>query len=188
MPITKKASKKVANAIALKKARKKVTQEGAPTPVKKTAAAKPTKAMKTVKKAVKTSKATSAPQTMKRKRKNTLPTGDFNPDTDMYVAFQEALAGGDSRTDVTRRLASKWEGVTTRNDKPKPVSTIMNHVVRRALANGYRVEQYWRLVKDDSAKSAAKKSGRRAAAEQALANAQINTKTSKKAVKRRAKP
>lgn len=123
----KKVSKKVARKVAKSKAKRvKVSQPAS------------AKAVKTAAKTTKT-KRTSAP-TM---------SINFHEGTDMAIAFAEILKGGTSRSDVSQRLAKIWENTKTRNGNSKPVSTIMNHVVRRAKANGYRIEQSWRLVKDD---------------------------------------
>lgn len=73
----------------------------------------------------------------------------FEPGTDMAVAFEEALKGGASRAEVVMRLKSKWLNHRTRNNRPKPVSTILNYVLRKALANGYVIEQHWRLIKPE---------------------------------------
>jgi hypothetical protein len=44
------------------------------------------------------------------------------------------------------RLEGILAGRTTRSGRTKPVSTIINHVLNRALTHGYVVESYWRLV------------------------------------------
>lgn len=134
MALKKISAKKVA-----KKASKKVARKVAKTKGARAATSTPAKAVK--KAAAKTTKTkrTSAP-TM---------SINFQPGTDMEVAFREVLKGGTSRTDVSQRLAEIWKDTKTRNGNSKPVSTIMNHVVRRAKANGYVIKQTWQLVKAD---------------------------------------
>jgi hypothetical protein len=79
-----------------------------------------------------------------------LPTGvDFVAGSDMETAFKAVLEGGESRAAVAHRLAEIWKDTPTRNNGPKPVSTIINHVVRRALASGYKLVQSWQIVPGD---------------------------------------
>jgi hypothetical protein len=58
------------------------------------------------------------------------------------------LQGGESRVQVSRALSEDWKDSPTRAGGAKPVSTIVNHVVRRALSSGYHLEESWRLVPD----------------------------------------
>jgi hypothetical protein len=129
MPATKKITKKLAKKVSTAKAKRTI---------KKAASAKAT-TKSVAKRAAKKSTGAKKPAT---------PTMsiDFQPGTDMYTAFEEMQKGGASRTDVSQRLAEMWSDVKTRNGNTKPVSTIMNHVSRRAKANGWTIEQTWKLV------------------------------------------
>jgi hypothetical protein len=137
--IAKKASKKVARKVASTKAlrKTKLSADKASAP-----------AVKAVKKPArtKTTKSSAAPA----KRKSSPSTSvDFAAGTDMHTAFEEVLRGGASRAEVSKRLADMWKEAKTRNGNDKPVSTILNHVIRRARMNGYEVQQTWQLVKKD---------------------------------------
>ena len=147
MPLTKKtvastakkASKKVATKVATSKAfRKKIAP--------KTGEETPAKLVKKPTSRVSTKKGTTG---AKRKPSTPSMSVDFAPGTDMETAFQEVLIGGDSRAAVSHRLAAMWTDTKTRNGNDKPVSTILNHVIRRARANGYEIQQTWKLVKVD---------------------------------------
>jgi hypothetical protein len=191
MALKKTAAKKIS-----KKAARKVTKSKS----------KRAKNAPATAKAVKTARKTTTDGTEPRPKRKYKPSMsiDFQPGSDMYIAFQEVQKGGESRQAVGHRLQEMWTDHKTRNNKPKPVSTIMNHVVRRAKANGYRVEQTWRLVKDDGSPTVvqaaegiaaakpkkAAKSGKRRSKADALTDAKARSrvvakKTSKKAVKRR---
>lgn len=128
MPATKKVTKKVAKKVATSK-KKRVMKKAGATPSAKVAKSV---AKRAAKKATKTSTPTMSI--------------DFQEGTDMFTAFEEMQKGGTSRTDVSRRLAELWRETKTRNGNDKPVSTIMNHVSRRAKANGWTIEQTWKLV------------------------------------------
>jgi hypothetical protein len=168
--------------------------------VKKDGVVPSTTAKKTVKTATKTSKkitrtraktdGTATPAKKSRTRKPQRPTMtiDFTPGTDMEVAFLEVQKGGASRAEVTKRLAEMWKNHTTRNGNSKPVSTIVNHVVRRARANGFEIEQTWRLVKIDPAKKTNEDTTTEAGTPtRAIKKKPQAIKASKKAVKRRTK-
>lgn len=138
----KKVSKKVARSVASSKSLRKKTGASTAPAVKATAPA----ASKKVRKATKVTKTTTkvAPRT---RRKSDPQDVNFTPGTDMAVAFEEVLKGGGSRADVSHRLSSMWSGSKTRNGNSKPVSTILNHVIRRALSTGkYEIRQEWKLV------------------------------------------
>lgn len=144
MPATKKTpakkiSKKVARNVAIKKSKRTRTEDTPSTAVAKTTRA----GGKTVK------RTSSAKQDSTAKAgKASAPTMsiDFHEGTDMKTAFEEVLKGGASRAEVSARLAAMWADNKTRNGNVKPVSTILNHVVRRAKANGYQIVQTWQVV------------------------------------------
>lgn len=71
---------------------------------------------------------------------------DFAAGSDMAIAWEIIQEGGESRQDVAKKLEAKFGDRTTRNGKPKPISTIMHQVIKRALASGYVMEQQWRMV------------------------------------------
>lgn len=72
----------------------------------------------------------------------------INPagDSDLSLAMREMIKGGKTRQEVMHRVRDQLNGKATRNGKPKPVSTIMNHALNRAEAHGYQVVQSWILV------------------------------------------
>jgi hypothetical protein len=173
MPVGKKASKKAVKSIGLKK-------KG----LKKTTLSTDTKVIKKPgKKVLKPS------QKNARARRSPSMSINFGEGTDMKVAFEEALRGGSSRSDVTNRLAEMWKDHKTRSGKDKPVSTVINHVVRRARENGYEIQQTWKLVKvdDSSAAEQTQLPGTRKIARKTIRKpgAVKPVKAVKKAVKRR---
>lgn len=70
----------------------------------------------------------------------------FNVGSDMALAFEELQRGGQTRTEVNARIMERFGETKTRAGNPKPVTTIVNQVLRRALENGWTVEASWRLV------------------------------------------
>lgn len=201
MPVTKvakKASKKVARKVSASKVLRKGTV--------KPAADETTTPKKVVKKVTKKTRAVKVKNNAPAKRKPSAPSNsiDFTPGTDMATAFEEVLAGGESRADVSHRLADRWKDNKTRNGNDKPVSTILNHVIRRAKANGYEIVQTWKLVKSGEstlptvqeaaagiqtvpAKKTRKTSAERALAEKAGVVKKAPVKAAKKAVRKRTK-
>lgn len=167
--VVKKATKKVAKKVALRKAKRTRTDATPATEATTTPAT--TAAKKIVKKASKPAGKKTADKT---KRPPTMSI-NFTKGTDMQVAWEEALKGGASRSEVSARLAERWADTLTRTGNAKPVSTILNHVVRRARANGYVIEQTWRLVKPDEVDAPTE-------------SAQLNGGTKKKVAKKVTKP
>lgn len=146
---SKKISKKVARSVAAKKISKK---KGTTSPTEQI----PLKTVKVAKKVSKKTSSTASPtstskdaRTPAKKRAAPSMSIHFAEGTDMRTALEEIIKGGGSRGDVASRLTEMWKEHPTRTGREKPVSTIINHVVRRALANGYVIEQQWRLVKAD---------------------------------------
>lgn len=133
-------------------------------PPKKLAAIKKPAAKKIVKRSA--APATTPTKKVAKKRRNTVPSNvDFDPDTDMGKAWEEIKKGGESRTDVMHRVRAALDGTTTRSGNPKPVPTIMNHVMRRARAAGYEVVQSWSLkLNPDAVPPAAEKTTTKKAA------------------------
>lgn len=129
-----------AKKVVAKKISKKVARVGKTTTLKaKTKAGR------------KISKATAKTVKTTRTRKPGTPSTSINfaEGTDMATAFEEVKKGGVSRSAVAARLTAMWKDNKTRSGNAKPVSTIINHVVRRAKENGYAIKQTWQLVKAD---------------------------------------
>lgn len=66
--------------------------------------------------------------------------------SDMHVAVQELLKGGEDRREISDRVAKAFGKQLTRNGRPKPVSTIINNALRQLTRRGYRIEASWKLV------------------------------------------
>lgn len=136
MAVAKKPGVKRAPAATNKRA-----TETAPKPTRKTAPVK-----KAAKKAAGRSKAV-ATRTAPAKRTETQGT-NFRPGSDAEFIFHEALKGGTSRQEVVTRVKEHYKEQPTRNGGPKPVSTVLNQVIRRALSTGdYEIVESWKLRK-----------------------------------------
>lgn len=144
MPATTKKPSTVKKAVPTKAPQKAVKKTAKPK-------AHPTKPPAT-RKAAKVSQrpptkkaATSKPATAKKRATPPPPTDMvFRPGSDSQVIWEEILKGGTSRKDVLMRLAAHYSGVTTRGGKPKPISTVMNYLIRRAVQTGkFEVVSSW---------------------------------------------
>lgn len=71
---------------------------------------------------------------------------NFLPGSDFATVFSAMLDGSDSRVAITRSLQDYFSGTQTRGGKPKPVTTIMNSVLTRALDSGYTIDSHWKLI------------------------------------------
>jgi hypothetical protein len=180
----KKTSKKVVKKLSSKKALKSVS------PVKKISSKKTLKTKGSLK--TKNSKGNT------RAKVQPSMSINFAEGTDMRTALEEVMKGGSSRGEVAQRLAEMWKDTPTRTGKEKPVSTIINHVVRRAKMNGYDIEQTWKLVKVDedapdptprNSKKVTKSVSKKVASKKALRSGRKSGSvvSSKKAIKRRSK-
>lgn len=72
---------------------------------------------------------------------------DFKAGSDSAVVFEAMKAGADSRLTITKSLQEHFSGQKTRGGRDKPVTTVMNAVLERALKAGYEIESSWRLRK-----------------------------------------
>lgn len=99
------------------------------------------------KKTVKPSKVLSTPK-KKAAAKKAAVVGPlkFAPESDLAIAYEEMLTGGEDRLAVHHRIAERFKDSTTAGGNPKPVSTIMNQVARRAAESGHTVKSEWRLM------------------------------------------
>lgn len=136
-------------------------------PVKKATAHKvaptaPKKAQKaTQPPAKKATKRPTMPATPKKVRvRPTYTDMNFRDGSDAAIVWKALQAGGTSRKDVQTRLEEHFADQVTRGGKPKPVSTVMNQVIRRALqTQKFRVVSAWVIAPIDDAevKAATKK-------------------------------
>ena len=79
---------------------------------------------------------------------------NFRPGSDAEVVWGFIQAGGASRKEVQEKIEAHFAGVVTRGGQPKPISTVMNQVIRRAVADGWVFDSTWKMVKPDAAPTA----------------------------------
>lgn len=180
MPVMKKDAKKA----TVKKPAKKPAKK-----VEATAPAKKRVGKRAVGKTMKGTGTKVGGRTLNPKREavGRRPTTgvDFQEGSDAKTVFEFMLAGGDTRAAITAALQDHYKDQTTRGGQPKPVTTIMNAVLTRALNAGYTIESHWRLVKDPNAKKStvdkpAKKATKKVAAKATVARKKpIKRKVSK---------
>ena len=84
------------------------------------------------------------------------PTTGFTVDSDSDIIAQELIAGGESREDISRRIAARLDPVS-RTGTPKPVANLMSGVIRRLRDRGYQVESSWIMVNPDLPKKRARR-------------------------------
>lgn len=137
-------------AAAVKKtttARKPTVKKAAQKPAKATSAPKGKKTTSTTPKAS-TRPAKAVKKTASKKVTTPMPTNmDFKPGSDTAYIWEEIQKGGASRRDVMDRISQHYAKVTTRGGKPKPVSTVMNYLIRRAIASGkYEIVSSWTVA------------------------------------------
>lgn len=109
---------------------------------------KKTKAKKTMKRP---SEASSKPPTKAKATTTTAkrrpPVGvDFKAGSDMATVWGVIKKGGATRREVLQNCRDALKDNLTRNGGEKPVSTIVNHVLRRAEGAGYTVKSSWKLM------------------------------------------
>jgi hypothetical protein len=129
---------------------KKAVPQPAPAPARKTTR-KTGEVLADARRARKAAKAAPAPEprpSAAKTRAGQMPPLDPTGTSDLAIAMRELLVGGETRQEVMHRVTQLLQGSQTRGGKPKPVSTIINHALNRALAHGYKVEASWRLVQD----------------------------------------
>lgn len=93
----------------------------------------------------------TSPETSKVEEKTTPKKSkgygvNFREDSDLAIVWEEVQKGGSSRREVAENCRKRFEGRTTASGKPKPVSTLLNQVVSRALASGYVIKESWQIV------------------------------------------
>lgn len=120
-------------------------------PVTKKKTAKTAKAVPAKKRAVKAPSAAKKTATKPRGTTTTTtkrqPTGvDFKAGSDMALVWSVIKKGGPTRRDVLQSCREALSATKTRKGGEKPVSTIVNHVLRRAEGSGWTVKSSWKIV------------------------------------------
>lgn len=86
------------------------------------------------------------PKPVRERRKASPGSLNFANGSDMALAFEELQRGGATRTEVNRRIMERFADARTKRGNPKPVTTIVNQVLKRAAENGWTVQAMWHLV------------------------------------------